>query len=71
VALNAPERLKAIALRHGLHLYGRRTAGGRFGDWLMVSPPLIVTADEVDLIADRIAASLGEYEDELARDGVI
>ena len=71
VALNAPERLKAIGLQHGLSLYGRRTAGGQFGEWLMVSPPLIVTADEVDEIADRLAAALGDYETELAREGVI
>ena len=70
-ALNAPERLKAIGWKHGLLLYGRRTAGGQFGDWLMVSPPLIVTAEEVDDIADRLAASLGEYETELARAGVV
>ena len=71
VALNAPERLKAIGLAHGLMLYGRRTAGGRYGEWLMVSPPLIVTAGEVDDIADRLAATLGEYETELARAGVV
>ena len=71
VALNAPERLKAIGWQHGLSLYGRRTAGGQFGDWLMVSPPLIVTSDEVDEIADRLAATLGEYETELVRAGVI
>ena len=69
--LNAPERLKAIGWQHGLSLYGRRTAGGRFGEWLMISPPLIVTADEVDLIAERLAAALGEYETELAREGVV
>ena len=37
----------------------------------MVSPPLIVTADEVDDIADRLAAALAEYETELARAGVV
>ena len=70
-ALNAPERLKAIGLQHGLSLYGRRTAGGQFGEWLMISPPLIVTQDEVDEIAERLAAVLGEYETELARAGVL
>jgi adenosylmethionine-8-amino-7-oxononanoate aminotransferase len=71
IALNAPERLKTIGLQHGLALYGRRTAGGQFGEWLMISPPLIVTADEVDDIAERLAAALGDYETELARAGVI
>ena len=71
VALNAPERLKAIGWQHGLALYGRRTAAGQFGEWLMVTPPLIVTAAEVDDIAERLAAALGDYETELAREGVI
>jgi adenosylmethionine-8-amino-7-oxononanoate aminotransferase len=70
-ALNAPERVKAIGWQHGLSLYGRRTAGGQFGEWLMISPPLIVTADEVDQIADRLAATLADYETELVREGVI
>ncbi len=69
--LNAVERLKAIGLEHGIALYGRRTAGGQFGEWLMITPPLTVTAAEVDEIAERLAATLGQYETELAREGVI
>ena len=71
IARNAPERLKAIGFQHGLSLYGRRTAGGQFGEWLMISPPLIVTPSEIDEIAERLAAALGEYETELAREGVL
>jgi adenosylmethionine-8-amino-7-oxononanoate aminotransferase len=70
-ASNAPERVKAIGLQHGLTLYGRRTAGGQYGEWLMISPPLIVTGDEVDEIATRLEATLSDYETELAREGVI
>jgi len=69
--LMAPYRVQAIALRHGLALYCRRTGGGEFGDWLMISPPLIVTAEDVDLILDRLTATLMEYEAELVRDGVV
>lgn len=69
--LMAPYRVQALALRHGLALYCRRTGGGEYGDWIMVSPPLIVTADEVDMIADRLAATLHEYEAELAAAGVL
>ena len=29
-------------LEHGLFLYSRRQNGGRFGDWLMVAPPLVI-----------------------------
>ena len=37
----------------------------------MVTPPLIVTAAEVDEIADLIGATLGAYEQELRRKRVI
>ncbi|MCC7273972.1 MAG: aspartate aminotransferase family protein [Alphaproteobacteria bacterium] len=67
----APYRLQALGLRHGLALYCRRTNRGTYGDWVMVSPPLIVTADEIDLIADRLAAVLDEYAAELRADGVL
>lgn len=67
----APYRLQALALQHGLALYCRRTNRGTYGDWVMVSPPLVVTADEVDLLADRLDAVIDAYADELARDGVI
>lgn len=67
----APYRMQALGLEHGLALYCRRTGGGAFGDWLMITPPLIVTEAEVDELAERLAATLDHYADELRRDGVI
>lgn len=67
----AAARMQALGLDHGLALYTRRTAGGAHGEWLMLTPPLIVTEAEVDELADRLAATLGAYEAELRRDGVI
>ena len=69
--LLAPYRLQAVAMRHGLALYCRRTGGGAYGDWVMVSPPLTVTPGEVDMIADRLGDTLREYEAELEKDGVL
>ena len=69
--LMAPYRVQALALRHGLALYCRRTGGGEYGDWVMVSPPLIVTEADVEMIADRLAATLRDYEAELAAAGVL
>lgn len=69
--LMAPYRVQALALRHGLALYCRRTGGGEYGDWIMVSPPLTVTENEVDAIADRLAATLRDYAAELAGTGVL
>ncbi|MBC7802061.1 MAG: aspartate aminotransferase family protein [Gemmatimonadaceae bacterium] len=69
--LMAPYRVQAIGMKHGLALYCRRTGGGEYGDWVMVSPPLIVTADDVDTIAQRLTATLRDYETELAEAGVL
>jgi adenosylmethionine-8-amino-7-oxononanoate aminotransferase len=67
----APERVKALGMKHGLALYCRRTNGGRYGEWLMISPPLTVTEAEVDVLCRRLAAVLDEYAAELRTDGVI
>lgn len=67
----APYRMQALGLEHGLALYCRRTGGGKYGDWLMVTPPLIVTEAEVDELAARLEATLGAYVEELHRDGVL
>lgn len=67
----APERVKALGMRRGLALYCRRTSRGAYGDWLMVSPPLTITAEEVDMLADRLRIVLDDYAAELRADGVI
>lgn len=61
--------VKALALDQGLLIYGRRSHGGRYGDWIMVTPPLTATAADVDLIADGLAAALSAYADRLVRAG--
>lgn len=69
--LDAPSRFQQIGLDLGLALYCRRTSGGRFGDWVMVSPPLTITAEQVDEIADGLAAALARYERELREQKVL
>ncbi|MEZ5500042.1 MAG: aminotransferase class III-fold pyridoxal phosphate-dependent enzyme [Steroidobacteraceae bacterium] len=59
-------RVKSLALSRGLLIYGRRTHGGRFGDWIMLTPPLIVSEAELDEMVDGLAATLADYERELA-----
>jgi len=61
--------IKTIALEKGLLIYGRRSHGGRYGDWLMMTPPLIATPADVDAMADGVAATLGDYARKLAREG--
>lgn len=56
------EPLKLAGLRNGLLIYGRRTSGGRNGDWIMVSPPLTITREECGELLARLAATLREFE---------
>jgi adenosylmethionine-8-amino-7-oxononanoate aminotransferase len=61
--------LKAIAFAKGLLIYGRRSHGGKYGDWLMMTPPLIAERSDVDEIVDGVAATLTEYATRLHRAG--
>jgi adenosylmethionine-8-amino-7-oxononanoate aminotransferase len=63
--LQAVYRIIELGIERGIALYSRRTANGKYGEWLMVTPPLIVTAAEVDEIAELIGVTLGAYEQEL------
>ena len=49
----------------------RRTSRGAYGDWLMVSPPLTVTEEEVGLLLERLGLVLDDYASELRADGII
>ncbi len=55
-------KLVALAMERGLLLYARRTAGGKFGEWLMLAPPLIVNAEQVDNIIDILDETLRVFE---------
>jgi adenosylmethionine-8-amino-7-oxononanoate aminotransferase len=67
----APNRFQQLALRHGLAIYARRTSRGRYGDWIMVAPPLIITRDEIDDLTARLKSALTEFESELRREGTL
>jgi adenosylmethionine-8-amino-7-oxononanoate aminotransferase len=62
--------LQSLARAEGLLIYGRRTHGGKFGDWLMISPPLIATDADVDEIVEGLGRALRSYEKELRATGV-
>ena len=63
--LNAPALFQKLARANGLAVYCRRTSYGDFGDWLMIAPPLIVTADQVDEIVDGLATTLRDFETQM------
>lgn len=66
----APYRIAELALERGLIQYVRRTARGAYGDWLMITPPLIVTEAEIDEIVAILGDCLDALEAELRAAGV-
>lgn len=69
--VDVPKDISRIAMEKGLLLYARRTAGGRFGDWIMVAPPLIATRDQIEELVELLRATLLEYQASLRREGHI
>lgn len=58
--LNAYDKLVNLAYDRGLIIYSRRTRDGLEGDHFLVCPPLIVTADQIAEIIEKLAASLDD-----------
>lgn len=64
IGANVPARVSRIATENGLILYMRRTNGGRDGDWVMVSPPLITTDGELDELSERLEKTFAQAQEE-------
>ena len=60
--LNVATLFQNLALKNGLMIYGRRTNYGDFGDWLMMTPPLIITKEQVFEISNALAKTLQDFE---------
>ncbi|MGA9114898.1 MAG: aminotransferase class III-fold pyridoxal phosphate-dependent enzyme [Candidatus Dormiibacterota bacterium] len=52
-------------LEHGLLLYSRRQNAGRFGDWLLITPPLIIDEAGCDDLLERLEVTLASAAGEL------
>ncbi|MDD1748418.1 MAG: aminotransferase class III-fold pyridoxal phosphate-dependent enzyme [Methanothrix sp.] len=65
------DRLRIVGLRHGLILYARRQSGGKYGEWSMITPPLIITREQVDELVERFERALNELTEELHAEGVL
>lgn len=63
--------IKQLAMENGLLIYARRSYGGEFGDWLMMTPPLSATIEELDQMTDRLERTLLGYRDSLALRGLL
>lgn len=58
----ALEHLRMCAAKNGLLIYARRTSGGKYGEWFMVSPPLTITRDECDEMLSRLSATMRDLQ---------
>ncbi|MBN8290588.1 aspartate aminotransferase family protein [Rhodobacter sp. NTK016B] len=57
-------RIVELGLERGLLLYSRSTAGGRYGEWLMITPPLILTEPQLDEMMALLTEVLDAFEAE-------
>ncbi|MEP7244880.1 MAG: aminotransferase class III-fold pyridoxal phosphate-dependent enzyme [Gammaproteobacteria bacterium] len=64
-------RIQAIARDEGLLIYGRRTHAGKFGDWIMVTPPLIATRDDINEIVAGLRKVFAIFSAELFQNGYL
>ncbi len=52
-------------LDHGLLLYSRRQNSGRFGDWLLIAPPLVINPEACDDLLSALESALAAAAEEL------
>ncbi|WP_454508382.1 aminotransferase family protein [Mesorhizobium sp. Arg314] len=60
----ASYQISDIARNLGLHLYSRRAASGKFGEWFMAAPPLTITEQELDLFMELTTETFRIFESE-------
>lgn len=61
----ASYRVSEIPRELGLHIYSRRAASGKFGEWFMAAPPLIITEREVELFIELLTETFRIFEREV------
>ncbi|WP_026380871.1 aspartate aminotransferase family protein [Afifella pfennigii] len=58
-ALGLAGRIKAAAMARGLACYPMGgTIDGRFGDHVLLAPPYIISAEEIDIVVERLGEAL-------------
>jgi adenosylmethionine-8-amino-7-oxononanoate aminotransferase len=70
-SFQATERIRIHGLENGIMLYSRLTAGGRYGHWFMVAPPLTITESEIGALLSRTRAAVQGLEREARSAGVL
>jgi adenosylmethionine-8-amino-7-oxononanoate aminotransferase len=59
------DRVRHHGARHGLLVYSRRQNAGVFGDWILVTPPLVISDEECDELLDGLEAAVDEAATDL------
>ncbi len=67
----ASDRIRQIGVDNGLMLYSRRQNGGRYGEWSVICPPLIITESQIDDMVTRLKRTIATFTDEMTRAGVL
>ncbi len=57
-------RLVQLGIERGILLYTRRTANGRYGEWLMISPPLTVNPGQINEIVGLLEETFAAFKAE-------
>jgi adenosylmethionine-8-amino-7-oxononanoate aminotransferase len=65
------ERIRVHGLENGIMLYSRPTAGGSYGHWFMVAPPLTITESEIGELLSRTRAAVLGLEREARSAGIL
>jgi adenosylmethionine-8-amino-7-oxononanoate aminotransferase len=63
--------VRTRGLENGLMIYSRGTARGQYGDWIMATPPLIITEAECDELVIRLEQTLAAATADLQRVGAL
>ncbi|RLA01877.1 MAG: aspartate aminotransferase family protein [Gammaproteobacteria bacterium] len=63
----ATEQFKKLALENGLFIYGRRSNNGKYGEHVLVSPPLNINQEEVDRLIELLALTINKFEQQLSQ----
>jgi adenosylmethionine-8-amino-7-oxononanoate aminotransferase len=71
-ALRVAERVVEAAFERGLIVYpGSGNADGVRGDQILVGPPLVISADEIELLAGRLIDAVDAMTADLVADGAL
>jgi len=68
-AANVSANLRRTAMDHGLLIGGRRLNGGAFGEFLMLTPALIIGDVEIDEIIERLDVTFSDVTKQLVEGG--